>query len=95
VVPEAAVLIVGDDHQHVFPLRASLQMRDHIGDMLIARRGIGIAGVLVKIPLRLEKRDLRERSRVNDLDEFGTLEFPRPSSVRHALGCREPSQRNN
>ena len=39
VVPDAAILVIGDDDQHVRPLRALLEMADDIGDMGDRRPG--------------------------------------------------------
>ncbi|MNQ56983.1 hypothetical protein D3C85_711230 [compost metagenome] len=53
VVIKAAVLIVGDDDQHVFPLRTFLQLGDDAGDVRVAVGHAGVARVLVQIALRL------------------------------------------
>ncbi len=53
VVPEAAVLVIGHDDQHVLPLRAGLQLGDHAGDVRVAVGHAGIARVLVEVALRL------------------------------------------
>jgi hypothetical protein len=37
VIPEATVLVVGNDDGHVLPLGARLELGDDIGDMGIAR----------------------------------------------------------
>ncbi len=76
MVPDAAVLVIGDDDQHVRPLRALFQMRDDIGDVLIAVQHVGIAGMLVEIALRLVERHLRQRAGVDRLDELAPFMPP-------------------
>src|SRR5262245_10863678 len=36
MIPEPAILVIGDDHHHTRPLRAFLQRRDDVGDVLVA-----------------------------------------------------------
>jgi len=60
VIPEAAVFVIGDDDQHVAPLRTLLQLADDLGDMGIARSDIGITGMLIEVALRFVKRHRRQ-----------------------------------
>jgi hypothetical protein len=53
VVPEAAVLVVGDDHQHVLPLRAGAQLVEQAGDVRVAGHDVGVAGCCVFTPAGL------------------------------------------
>ena len=59
MIPEAAVIIVSHDDEHMLPLRALLEMSDYVRDVLVARQSVGIAGMLVQIALRLVERDRR------------------------------------
>src|SRR5580700_2457897 len=73
MVPDAAVLVIGHDHQHVAPLRALLEMRDDIGDVLVAGEHRRIARMLVEVALRLVKGDRRQGSGVDRLYEGGAV----------------------
>jgi len=59
MIPEAAVLVIGDHDQHVLPLWAFLQMRNDFRDMQIAWEDCCIAGMFVEITLWLVKAHLR------------------------------------
>src|SRR5438132_578219 len=62
VIPETAVLVVGDDHRHLRPLRARAQARKHVGDVLIAPGEIGVAGMLIDAAGRLVEGDRGQRA---------------------------------
>src|ERR1700746_700198 len=64
------------------PLRALLEMRDHIGDMGVAGLDVGIARMLVEIALRLVEGDLRQLAVVDRLDELRA----RQAAVEQMLG---------
>ena len=86
MVPQAAIFVIGHDDKHMRPLRALLQMRDHVGDMSIACLDVGIAGMLIEVALRLVESDLRQRAGVDRLDELYASE----AAVAKMLGagCR-------
>src|SRR3546814_10782523 len=67
---DLAILVEGDDDQHLRPLRALLQRVDHSGDMAIAGVDIRIAGVHVEIALRLVEGNRRQRARLDIGEEF-------------------------
>src|SRR3954471_358322 len=85
MVPEAAVLVVSYDHQPTRPLRALFQMRDNVCDMLVAGKGVGIARVLVEIPLWFVKRHLRQLAGVDHLDELDAAQTPILDVLRAGL----------
>src|SRR3546814_8213309 len=70
MIPPAAILVEGDDDEHLLPLRALLQRVDHSGDMAIAGVDIRIAGVHVEIALRLVEGNRRQRARLDIGEEF-------------------------
>lgn len=72
VIPYAAIFIIGDDDQHMRPLRAFFQMPDDVGNMRIARLDIRVAGMLVQITLRFVEGNLRQSARIDCLDESGS-----------------------
>src|SRR6266478_6988693 len=60
MVPETTVLVIGYDNQHMRPLGAFLEMRDHIGDVLVSGDDFRIARMLVQIALRFVECDRRQ-----------------------------------
>ena len=82
VVPGAAVLVVGDDDDHVVPLRAGLQLRDEVGDLRVAVGQAGVARVLVEDAFGLVERDRRQRAHRRSVgDEVSVI-----LEVRTAVG---------
>src|SRR6185436_19819461 len=65
VVPEAAVLVVGNDDGHPLPLGRFLQFQQEIIQVLVAARHVRIARMLVQPAHRLVERDLRQRALVD------------------------------
>src|SRR5208337_794476 len=57
MVPAAAVLVVGDDDRGVRPVGAALDGMHDVGDVLLARQQVGVAGVLVVLANRLDEAD--------------------------------------
>jgi hypothetical protein len=55
VIPDATVLVIGDDDQHVVPLRAVFQIVYHVDDVLITRNNISIARMFVDVVLIIVK----------------------------------------
>jgi hypothetical protein len=47
VVPDTAVFVKRNDHNHVVPLRAMFEMLDEISEVAIARGKIGITRMLI------------------------------------------------
>ena len=60
MVPEAAVLVIGDDHHHAAPLRAAAQPVEEAGDMRIAAGEVGVGRVLGQPPDRLVEGHRRQ-----------------------------------
>ena len=86
VIPEAAIFVIGDDDEHVLPLRALLQVRNHIRDVLIAGEDIGIAGVLVQRALRLVEGDGRKLTGIDVGDELYAIDAAVPKVICASLG---------
>src|SRR6266446_279946 len=59
-------------------------MSDDVGDMLVARERIGVAGMLVEVALRLVECDLRQGATVNCLDELAGPQ----SAILEVFGSR-------
>ena len=95
VIPEAAVLVIGDDDEHVRPLRALLEMRDDVGDVRVAGQHVGIARMLVEIALRLVERDLRQLAGIDRLDELGAVQAAIAQMLGARRGARRVSWRNS
>jgi hypothetical protein len=53
MVSKTAIFVVCDDHNHLFPLRTLLQMRNYIGDVCIAGLHIRVSGCWFKFPCGL------------------------------------------
>src|SRR6266508_2031942 len=62
VIPVAAVLVVGDDHRHLCPLRTLAQPFKHLGKVFVAARQIGVTRMLVETPGRLVEGYLWQRA---------------------------------
>src|SRR6266545_529175 len=60
VIPEPAILVIGDDDRGIGPGRALLHRLHQIGHVLLAARQVGIAGVFVVGAGRLDKRNGRQ-----------------------------------
>ena len=89
VVPEAAVLVVGDDDQHARPLRPAPQPLENIGDMRVAAQQIGVGGMLIVAPDRLVEHHRREPPRIDVAQEI--LAVPQMQvAIRRAR--REPGE---
>src|ERR1700676_1881315 len=84
VIPKSTVLVKGDDNEHMGPLRTFFEMGDHVGDVLVARQRVDIAGMLVEIALRLVERDLRQPASVDILDVYHSVH----AAVLEMLGTR-------
>lgn len=74
VIPEASVLVVSDNNDHMFALRTLLKMNDDVGDMGISRFYVRIASAFVQVALRPVKHNLFELSRIDDFDELSARE---------------------
>jgi GGDEF domain-containing protein len=59
-VPPAAVLVDGDDDDHVRPLRTLLQVLHRPHDMPVAAGDVGVAGMHVEVALRLVEGHRRQ-----------------------------------
>src|SRR6185369_13235712 len=92
VIPEATILVISHNDQHMLPLRALLQMADEIGDMCVTRLHIGIARMLVEIALRLVERDLWQGAGIDRLDELGTAETTIAQMLGAGRGARSISR---
>ena len=73
MVPEAAILVVGDDDRGARPQRARLDPGDQAGDVDVAREHIGVTRMLVVGPLRLVEGNLRQIALVDCGDEVGIV----------------------
>ena len=73
VVPEAAVLVIRDDHYCMRGLWAVLDVLEQLDHMVFADQHIGVAGVLVVLAQRLDERDSRQRARIGFGDEMGLV----------------------
>ena len=69
MVPEAAILVVGDEDRGARPQRARLDPGDQAGDVDVAREHIGVTRMLVVGPLRLVEGNLRQIALVDCGDE--------------------------
>src|SRR3546814_3795221 len=88
MIPPAAILVEGDDDEHLLPLRALLQRVDHSGDMAIAGVDIRIAGVHVEIALRLVEGNRRQRARLDIGEEFVCPRRLTQAAVAQVPGAR-------
>src|ERR1051326_6298123 len=70
VVPVTAVLVVGQDHQHVGPLRALLEALEQLSDVDVAALDIGVARMLRQPAGRLVERHLRKLAAVDGGEEI-------------------------
>src|SRR5215471_17868584 len=70
MVPEAAVLVVGDDHRDRVPDRAGLDTLEDVRDVRIARLDLGTARVLVYAAARLIPGHSRQRAAVDVSEEI-------------------------
>ena len=59
MIPESAIFVIGDDHQHTLPLRTLLEVSNEIREVHVARQYIGVSRMLVQIALWLIECDLR------------------------------------
>ena len=62
MIPEAAILVISDDDEHMAPLRALLESLQQIGGVGVAGRHVAGAGVLVDAAPGLVEGDLRQRA---------------------------------
>jgi hypothetical protein len=62
MIPEAAVLVVGDDDGGVLPVRAVAHRVDQLLGVALAVEHVGVARVLVHLAEWLDERDRRKRS---------------------------------
>src|SRR5437667_4935000 len=76
MVPKAAVLVIGDDDQHLAPLRTAAKPRQQVIDMRVAADEVGVRGMLGENSDRLVERNLRQCPGVDVAQEiFAILEM--------------------
>ena len=69
VIPEPAVLVVGDDHDHARPLRPAPQPLENIGDVGVAAQQVRVGGMLIEAPGGLVEHHRRQAAGVDVAQE--------------------------
>jgi hypothetical protein len=73
MVPEAAVLVVGDDHQHPRPLGSPTQALEDDSSVGVAAQQIGVRRMPIEAPDRLVKHHRRQSARINVAQKILTV----------------------
>ena len=53
MIPEATILVIGHNDHGAGPQRASFDLGNNVGDVLVARLDVGVAGMLGLGPIGL------------------------------------------
>src|SRR5213078_164734 len=73
MIPEATILVIGHNDYRARPQRASFDLRNNVGDVLVARLDVGVAGMLGLGTNRLVERHRRQAIALDRLDKVGLI----------------------
>lgn len=70
MVPEAAIIIIGDNDDAVLPQRAALDKTQQQGGVIFARQYARVAGVLIVLPTRFEEDNRWQHALLDAVDKI-------------------------
>src|SRR5580658_2416444 len=83
MIPKTAVFVIGNNDDHVAPLRAFLEMRNQVGDVRVTLLYVGVTSVFVQVALRFVEGHLFQSAGVNRCQKGGAIH----SAVLQMLGA--------
>src|SRR5207253_3739977 len=89
MIPEPAVFVIGDDHDHARPLRPAPQSLENVGDMGVAAHQVRVGRMLIEAPGRLVEHHSWQAAGVDVTQEVFAI-FEMEVAILRAWG--EPAE---